>query len=171
MDRKKQNNVELKSEKNMNVLGQIPERVTTYSMLTFFIAISFLLLIGFLYKYPYCLKSSISIVSIDNKFDGFIRINSKSSSAIKKGDRVIIRLKDINDVEYTNISTTVDSIFSKIEVASDETYNLIKVSLPDTLNYSKNIKPTSSYFNGNSYIYTKPISLFKRILNSPKFHF
>lgn len=166
---RKEDNIELRSEKVRNIIGQIPPRIIRSGISIIFLVIVILLFGSYFFKYPYVVKSQIVITKENNKISGIIKIPANEINKLKSGQDVIINFDNIPNMNNGILVSKIDSISTIIEVENEEAFGYAKIKINDTLitNKGYQIKFTNE-ITGNAEIITEEISFFERIIQPIK---
>ncbi len=129
----KDDNIELRSEKVRNIIGQIPPGIIRFGIMLVFLVIILMLSISFFLKYEYTVKA---IASIEQKKDTtFICLKIPTNELIKvnKRQKVILYFNNIPNLSNTKIITEIQNIPNTIEIFASGAYCLSCIKLTGIL--------------------------------------
>lgn len=157
-------NIELRSEKVRNIIGQIPPRIIRIGITVIFIVILGILTGTYFFKYEYTIKTTASIEQQDNKLIIDITIPANELVKVKKGQKVILDFNNIPNLNNEKIITKIQTIPNKIEISKKGGFYLSMIKIPGNTNTVTgkeiNIIQKTTI---NAEIITDKISFFDRI--------
>ena|ERR1035437_9043355 len=134
-------NIELRSEKVRNIIGQIPSRIVTTGISTIFFILALLITGAWVFKYDYMIKASAEITpQTDSTVFIQIRIPSNQIKRISKGQPVVLSFDNINGMYGYSLFVNLPEISKTIYISRDGSYYLSTLSKPNpiiTLNKRK----------------------------------
>jgi len=166
---RKEDYIELRSEKVRNIIGQIPPRIIRSGISIIFLVICILLFGTYVFEYPYIVKSQIIITEENNNLSGIIKIPANEICKLKSGQEVIINFDNILNMNNGLLVSKIDSISTIIKFENEEAFGYARIKINDTLitNKGYQIKFTNE-ITGNAQIITEKISFFDRIIRPIK---
>jgi len=157
-------NIELRSEKVRNIIGQIPPRIIRTGITVIFIVILGILTGTYFFKYEYTIKTTASIVQQNDKLIIDITIPANELVKVKKGQKVILDFNNISNLYNEKIITKIQTIPNKIEISKKGGFYLSRIKISGNTNTVTgkeiNIIQQTTI---NAEIITDKISFFDRI--------
>ncbi|GAB1418447.1 MAG: HlyD family secretion protein [Ignavibacterium sp.] len=162
MDEK--DNIELRSEKVRNLIGQIPPVIIRAGISVIFFIILVLLFGSWFFRFEYTIKTTATINQNTDSLFIELKIPANEISKIKTGQKVILNFNNIPNLYNEKIVTEIQTISHSLEITGDGGFFNVEILLPGktktesgrTLSIKKEIKV-------NAEIITDKISLFDRI--------
>ena len=163
MDEK--DNIELRSEKVRNLIGQIPPVIIRAGISVIFFIILVLLIGSWFFKFEYTIKSTATINQNTDSLIIKLKIPANEISKIKTGQNVILDFNNIPNLYNEKLVTEIQNVPNILVINEDGGFYTAEIILPEetkiesgrTLSIKKEIK-------ANAVIVTDKISLFDRIL-------
>jgi uncharacterized protein YsxB (DUF464 family) len=157
-------NIELRSEKVRNLIGQIPPVIVRAGISVIFV-ITLLLLIGSCYfKYEYNIKTIATVSQNTEYLIIELKIPANEMSKIKTGQKVILNFNNIPNLYNENIVTEIQTIPNILEITEDGGFYMAEINLPEkTKTASGKTLSIRTKTQANAEILTDKISLFDRI--------
>lgn len=163
MDEK--DNIELRSEKVRNLIGQIPPIIIRAGISVIFIIILVLLIGSWFFKFEYTIKTTATIDKNNDSLIIQLKIPANEINKIKTGQKVILDFNNIPNLYNEKMVTEIQNIPNTLEIKEDGGFYTAEIILPEktkiesgrTLSIKKEIKT-------NAEIVTDKISLFDRIM-------
>lgn len=163
MDEK--NNIELRSEKVRNLIGQIPPVIIRTGISVIFIIILVLLIGSWFFKFEYTIKTTATINQNNDSLIIELKIPANEISKIKIGQKVILDFNNIPNLYNEKMITKIQTLPDILEITEDGGFynaeiilsNKIKTETGKLLFIKKGTK-------ANAEIVTDKISLFDRIM-------
>lgn len=112
-------NIELRSEKIRNILGQIPPRIIRIGTTLLFLIIVVLLSILFFFKYEYTIKTTALIEQQSDATIIEIRIPANEIDKVSLGCKVVLNFDNIPNLFNKKIETIIETIPNKIEISEN----------------------------------------------------
>lgn len=157
-------NIELRSEKVRNIIGQIPPIIIRAGISVIFFIIIVLLIGTWFFKYQYTIKSTASIVHQNSMLLIDIEIPANEIDKVKKGQKVILDFNNVSNLYNIRIITKTQKIPDIINISEDGGFYLLKIKIPEN---TKTESGQELIINQktiiNAEIITDKISLFQRI--------
>lgn len=158
-------NIELRSEKVRNLIGQIPPVIIRAGISVIFFIILILLIGSWFFKFEYTIKTTATINQHTEDLIIELKIPANEISKIKTGQKVIIDFNNIPNLYNEKMITKIQTVPDIIEITEDGGFYNAEILLKEkpktelgiTLSIQKEIK-------ANAEIVTDKISLFDRIL-------
>ncbi len=160
----KADNIELRSEKTRNIIGQIPPIIIRAGITVIFFIILGLLVGTWFFRYEYTIKATASIEPQNNNLIIYIKIPANEIDKVKTGQKVILDFNNIPNLYNEKIITEIQTIPNKIEISKKGGFYLSKIKIPrntktETGKEINIIQQTTI----NAKIITDKISFFDRI--------
>lgn len=158
------NNIELRSEKVRNLIGQIPPFIIRAGITVILFIILILLIGSWFFKFEYTIKTTAIIAQNNNSLIIQLKIPANEISKIKTGQKVILDFNNIPNLYNEKMVTQIQSVPDILEITGDGGFYNAEIFLQETtkiesgrtLSIKKGIKV-------NAEIVTDIISLFDRI--------
>lgn len=163
MDEK--DNIELRSEKVRNLIGQIPPVIIRAGISVIFIIILVLLIGSWYFKFEYTIKTTATINQNNDLLVIKLKIPANEISKIKTGQKVILDFNNIPNLFNEKMVTEIQIVPDILEITEDGAFYNAEILLKEkpktetgiALSIQKKIKV-------NAEIVTDKISLFDRIM-------
>lgn len=162
---KESENIELRSEKVRNIIGQIPPVIIRLGITIIFIIILALLIGSYFFRYQYTIKTTALIKEQGSTYSIEIKIPGNEISKVKTGQPVILDFNNIPNLYNQQLKTSIQAIPNRLEISQNEGYYLLKVKLSGMIKTETGeaieiIKPTKI----NAEVITGKISFFDKII-------
>lgn len=162
---KESDNIELRSEKVRNIIGQIPPIIMRFGITIIFFIIIALLIGSYFFKYQYTIKSTAVIQKQGNALIVKIKTPANEISKVMTGQTVILDFNNIPNLYNQQLETRIQAIPNKLEISQNEGYYLLKIKLSGNTKTETGkeidiIKPTQI----NAEIIVGKISFFDKII-------
>ena len=162
----KSDNIELRSEKVRNIIGQIPPFLIRSGISVIFIVIIVLLVMSYFFKYSYTIETEIIFAKKNNVITNEVKIPANEIKRIKAGQSVVITFANISNMNNECIEGKLGTVKREITIKSDKAYYTANINIPNQL---KTIQGSKILINNNikakAEIITEPISFFNRIIS------
>jgi hypothetical protein len=112
-------NIELRSEKVRNIIGQIPPKIIRVGITTIFFIIIGLLIGSYYFEYEYTIKTT---ALIEQSFDTTriqIKIPANEIEKVKEGQKVILSFDNIPNIYNERLSVQINSIPKRINISGN----------------------------------------------------
>lgn len=163
---KKNDNIELRSEKVRNIIGQIPPKIIRFGITIIFFIIIILLVGSNYFEYSYTIKTTVILKNESNKITAIVKIPANEINKVKIGHKLIIKFDNIPNLYNTKFETQIKSLPKKIDITAIGGYYYAEILIPDTVfSTDKN----ELIINGKITTNTEKISFFERIIEPFKF--
>ena len=158
-------NIEFRSERVRNLIGQIPPVIIRAGISVIFFIIVVLLIGSWFFKFEYTIKSTATINQNNDSLIIQLKIPANEIIKIKTGQKVILDFNNMPNLYNEKLVTEIQNIpnilvinedggfYTAVIILSEET----KIESGRTLSIKKEIK-------ANAVIVTAKISLFNRIM-------
>jgi len=157
--------IELRSEKIRNIIGQIPPKIIRYGISVLFIVFVLMIILSYYFKYTYSINTTVIIKKENGKLIGQIKIPANEVSKVKTGYTVRISFANIPNMTDEYIDSRIIDVPKTIEISKSEAYSYSTVQLPDSLISNNGNKIfISENLSTNAVIITEKISFFERII-------
>lgn len=157
-------NIELRSEKVRNIIGQIPPIIIRAGITAIFFIILGLLVGTWFFRYEYTIKATASIELQNNNLIIYIKIPANEIDKVKTGQKVILDFNNIPNLYNEKIIVKTQTIPNKIEISEKGGFYLSLIKIPKDTKTEKgkeiNIIQQTTI---NAEIITDKISFFDRI--------
>ncbi len=164
-----EDNIELRSEKVRNIIGQIPPRVIRVGISVIFLIIAGLLVGSYFFKYDYVVKTTALISQNNDTTVIQLTIPAVEKDKIKQGNKVVLYLSDVQDVYNQNIETQIQTLPHTLQIRNKKGFFLAKIYITTSLKTTKNNKiKILSPTEVRAEIITEKISFFHRIIEPMK---
>lgn len=158
-------NIELRSEKVRNLIGQIPPSIIRAGILVIFIIILVLLIGSWFFKFEYTIKATATINQNTDSLIIKLKIPANELSKIQTGHKVILDFNNIPNLYNEKMVTEIQIVPDILEIKEDGGFYNAEIILKEntktesgrTLSFRKEIIV-------NAVIVTDKISLFDRIM-------
>jgi len=168
--------IELRSEKVRNIIGQIPPSIIRYGIIVIFLIIIILLTVSYFFKFPETINTIAYFKIQNNTPVTYVNIPANSIDKVKKGDKVIIIFDNILNLNNEKIETKIAVINSKININKKGAFCFLKLNLPNplisvngkTLIIKENISVNAKIITGNISVFDQIINPLKNLLKFKK---
>ena len=161
--------IELRSEKVRNIIGQIPPIIIRTGISIIFCVVLILLICSWFFKYEYTIKSTGLISEKKDVLLIDIKIPANEIDKIKIGQLVILSFNEIPNLYNEKIFTEIQVIPNKIEVPDSGGFYSSIITLPKgTRTESGKELHILQQTSINSEIITDKVSFFDRLTKSIK---
>ena len=158
-------NIELRSEKVRNIIGQIPPRIIRTGITVIFIVILGILTGTYFFEYEYTIKTTATIEQRNDTTFILINIPANERNKVKKGHKVILSFDNIQHLYNRRIETEIQEIPNTIQIAEKKGYFVAQLIIVEKLKTSENeIIEISERTKIKAEIITDKISFFDRII-------
>lgn len=159
------NNIEIRSEKVRNIIGQIPPRLIRSGISVISIVLVLIIICSYFFKYTYTIKSEAYFINSGNRLIGIVKIPAIQYVKIEKGQKVFVYFPMIPGMSTEMIICEIDSIPRTTYLSKKEAWFDVSLKIPDPLKTisGKQIEIKSKIF-AEVEIQTKKISFFDRII-------
>jgi len=157
-------NIELRSEKVRNLIGQIPPVIIRAGISVIFLIILILLIGSWFFKFEYTIKTTATINQNTENLIIELKIPANEISKIKTGQKVILNFNNIPNLYNEDILTEIQTIPTTLEITEDGGFYTAEIVLPEK---TKTVTGKALFIRtktqANAEIITDKISLFDRI--------
>ncbi|MCK4663011.1 MAG: hypothetical protein KAT68_09115 [Bacteroidales bacterium] len=162
-------NIELRSEKVRNIIGQIPPRIIRSGISVIFLVVIIMLVGSYFFKYSYIVKSEIVFTKENNIITGIIKIPANEISKVKKGQETFVNFNNIPNMNNEILKSEIELVSTKLEITNEKAFYSASIKIPKTFhtNSGGQIEFTNT-IKGNAEIITDEISFFERIIQPVK---
>ena len=163
MDEK--DNIELRSEKVRNLIGQIPPVIIRAGISVIFFIILILLIGSWFFKFEYSIKTTATINQNTNSLIIKLTIPANEISKIKTGQKVILDFNNIPNLYNEKVVIEIQSVPGILEITEDGGFYNAEIIFPvKTVIESGRTISIKNELEVNAEIVTDKISLFDRIM-------
>ncbi len=160
-----EDNIELRSEKVRNIIGQIPPRVIRVGISVIFLIIAGLLVGSYFFKYDYVVKTTALISQHNDTTVIQLTIPAVEKDKIKKGNKVILYIDNTQSVYNQNIITEIQTLPHTLQIQNKKVFFVADIYITQSLKTAKNDKiKILSPTEVRAEIITEKISFFQRII-------
>jgi len=158
-------NIELRSEKVRNIIGQIPPRIIRLGITVIFVIIIGILIGTYFFEYNYTIETTAIIKQKNDTTFIEIRIPANEKNKVKKGHSVILSFGNIQNLYNQKVETEIQGIPKLIQIENKQGFYLAKITIVDNLMTTENEKIVlSEKIVLKAEIITDKISFFDRII-------
>lgn len=122
-------NIELRSEKVRNIIGQIPPRIIRIGITVIFFVIAGLLTGSYFFKYNYTIDTSATIYQRNDTTFIQITIPANEIDKVKKGHQVILSFDKIQNLYNKRVVTQIQTIPNRLQIKDNEGYFVAQVKI------------------------------------------
>jgi len=158
-------NIELRSEKVRNIIGQIPPKIIRIGITIIFFIIVGILTGTYFFKYEYTIKTTAIIVQQKDTTFISIKIPANEIGKVKQGQKVILNFRAVPNMYNEQIETEIQTIPKKIEISKNEGYYLAVIKLSGKIKTEREkALDILGRITINAKIITDKISFFDRMI-------
>lgn len=157
-------NIELRSEKVRNLIGQVPPVIIRAGISVIFIIILILLIGSWFFKIEYTIKTTAAIYQNNDSLIIQLKIPANEISKIKPGQTVILDFNNIPNLFNEKMVTEIQNIPNTLEIKDGGFYTTEIILQGKTKIESGRILSIKKEIKINAKIVTDKISLFDRIM-------
>ena len=157
-------NIELRSERVRNIIGQIPPIIIRTGISVVFFIIVGLLVCTMFFKYEYTIKTTASIGHQNNELIIDITIPANEIDKVKRGQKVILDFNNIPNLYNEKIIVKIQTIPNRIEISEKGGFYVSRIKIASNTKTvaGKELKIIQQT-KVNAEIITDKISFFDRI--------
>lgn len=161
---KESENIELRSEKVRNIIGQIPPKLIRIGISLIFIVFTGVIIGSYFFEYDYTIKTSAYMSKQGDSIIVQIKIPVNEINRIKKGQRLILNFDKIPNMYGQRIISSISNLSSAIQVSEKGGYYTSVCYLAENIETETGIKlQINGPFIINTEIQTGKIRFFDRI--------
>jgi len=163
----KTENIELRSEKVRNIIGQIPSRIVRSGITVLFIVVMLLLIGSYFFHYPETVQGTAHLHSdTTNLYFAKVSLPYRIIGKIEKGQKVNIEMEGYAVNNFGLLKGELTQVFpSPIEI-NDESLFMVKVSLSNGMTSTQNKSiPFYPNLKGNAKITVGEHRLLEKLLS------
>ena len=158
-------NIELRSEKIRNIIGQIPPKIIRVGITVIFFVVVGLLTGSYFFKYNYTIDTSATIYQRNDTIFVKIIIPANEINKVKKGHQVILNFDKIQNLYNKRVITQIQTIPNRLQIKENEGYFIVQIKIPHNFKTSENeIIEISDITKIKAEIITDKISFFDRMI-------
>ena len=158
-------NIELRSEKVRNIIGQIPPSIIRIGITVIFFVIAGLLTASYFFKYNYTIETTATIYQQNDTTFIQIKIPANEINKVKKGHQVILSFDKIQNLYNNRVITQIQTIPNRLQIIENEGYFIAQIKIPYNLKTPENeIIEIFDKTEVKAEIITDKISFFDRII-------
>ena len=165
----REDNIELRSEKVRNIIGQIPPRVIRWGITVIFFVVLGLLIGSYFFRYDYIIKTTATLYSHNDTTFVSVKIPANEIARVKTEQQVILNLDNIKNLYNKQIITSLQTVPHKLIIKDDEGYYQAIIKMPHSLTTTEGesveISDTTTV---KAEIITGKVSFFDRVINRIK---
>ena len=114
------NNIELRSEKVLNIIGKIPSRIVRIGISVIFIVMLSLFGGAFFFKFDHVIDVDVCLYSVSNEIHYTVEIPQKKMKHVRLGQKLIISVHD-----QISMNTNIQNVDTTLYMNSNEVYSKI----------------------------------------------
>jgi len=162
-------NIELRSEKIRNIIGQIPPKIIRYGISVLFLVFVLLVLLSYYFKFSYSINTTVFIKKENNILIGMVKVPANFISRVKIGYSVKVRFDSIPNMTNEFIECKIIAIPKNVVISKAEAYSYSLIQFPNSLISNRGNKIIiEDNISANAEIITEEISFFERIIEPLK---
>lgn len=171
---KESENIELRSEKVRNIIGQIPPSIVRYGITVIFFIITIIIIGTYYFKYPETINTTAYFKIQNNKLITYISIPASDIDKVTKRNKVIITLDNILNLNNEKLETQIIEIANKITINKKEAFCFSKLNLTNPLitvngkklQINENLSTNAQIIIGNTSVFEQIINPIKNIFKT-----
>jgi hypothetical protein len=158
-------NIELRSEKVRNIIGQIPPKIIRIGISVIFLIIIGILIGTYFFEYEYTIETTAITEQKNDTTYIQIRIPANEKNKVKKGHRVILNFGNIQNLYNKRIVTEIQELQNTIQIEEKKGYFIAQTKIIGSLKTSENeMIKIFEKVELKAEIITDKISFFERII-------
>ncbi len=158
-------NIELRSEKVRNIIGQIPPRIIRIGITVIFFVIAGLLTGSYFFKYNYTIDTSATIEQHNDTTFIQIKVPANEIYKVKKGQQIILSFDKIQNLYNKRVVTQIQTTPNRLQIKENEGYFIAQIKIPHNFKTPENeIIEIIDKTEVKAEIITDKISFFDRII-------
>jgi len=169
-------NIELRSEKVRNIIGQIPPRIIRIGITVIFFVIAGLLTGSYFFTYNYTIDTSATIYQKNDTTFIQIKIPANEIDKVKKGHQVILSFDKIQNLYNKRVVTEIQKTPNKLQIKDNEGYFTAQIKIPhnftttenETIEIYEKTKIKAEIITDKISFFDRIVSPFKNIINERK---
>lgn len=166
---KESENIELRSEKVRNIIGQIPPKLMRSGISLIFFLFTVVIIGTYFFEYEYTIKTSAKMAKLGDSIIVQIIIPVNESNRIKKGQKVILDFDNVPNMYGERIISSISNLSSTVQVSGKGGYYTTVCYLPENIETKTGIKlQIIGTITINTEILTGKIRFFDRIFGPIK---
>jgi hypothetical protein len=126
-------NIELRSEKVRNIIGQIPPRVIRWGITVIFFVLLGLLIGSYFLKYDYIIKTTAIVYRKNDTTYITLRIPANEIVRIRTGQKVFLNFDNIRNLYNKQVITSLPAIPHKLQIKDNEGFYTAQIKNPQTM--------------------------------------
>lgn len=158
-------NIELRSEKVRNIIGQIPPKIIRTGITVIFIVVVGILTGTYFFEYEYTIETSATIEQRNDTTFIEIKIPANEINKVKQGHKVILSFDNIQNLYNKRIVTEIQEMPNALQISENKGFFTAKVEIVGKL---KTVKTETFEIyektEVKAEIITNKISFFDRII-------
>ena len=173
---KNTDNIELRSEKVRNIIGQIPPKIIRIGISLIFVIIIGILIGTYFFEYNYTIETTATIEQKNDTTFIQLKIPANEKNKIKKGHRVILSFNNIQNIYNKRFETELQKIPNTLKISKKEGYytaeievvGIIKTTDNETLEIKEKENIKAEIITDKISFLDRIIRPFKSIMNARK---
>jgi hypothetical protein len=169
-------NIELRSEKVRNIIGQIPPRIIRIGITVIFLIIIGILTGTYFFEYNYTIETTATIEQRNDTTFIQINIPANEKNKIKKGHKVVLSFDNIQNLYNKRLETEIQKIPNTLIISKNEGFYIaeieiigkIKTSENETLKIQERKDVKAEIITDKISFFDRIIKPFKNIMNARK---
>ncbi len=122
-------NIELRSEKVRNIIGQIPPKIIRVGITTIFFIIIGLLIGIYYFEYEYTIKTTALVEQSQDTTKIQLKIPANEIEKVKEGHKVFLSFDNIPNVYNEKIAVQIQSIPKRINISENGGFYITEIVL------------------------------------------
>ena len=157
-------NIELRSEKVRNIIGQIPPSIIRTGITLIFLIIIGILVGTWFFDYEYTIKTTALIIQQNDKLLIDLKIPANEIGKVRRGQKVILNFNNIQNIYNEKIVTEIQTIPNIIEISEKGGFYITRIKLSEKAKTETGKELNIiQQISVNAEIVTDKISFFDRI--------
>ncbi len=162
---KNTDNIELRSKKVRNIIGQIPPRIIRTGIAVIFIVILGILTGTYFFEYEYTIETTAIIEQENDTTTINIQIPANEINKVKQGQKIILSFDNIQNLYNKRIEAEIQETPNRLQITNNKGFYIAKIDIEGKLKTSENeIIKISEITKIKAKIITDKISFFERII-------
>ena len=158
-------NIELRSAKVKNIIGQIPPKIIRVGITVIFLVIIVILSGTYFLEYEYTIETTATIEQSRDTTFIQLKIPANEKNKIKKGHKIILKLDNIKNLYNKQIETKLQKAPNILKIEKNEGFYTIIIVIAGKIKTTENeIIEIQEKVNVKAEIITDKISFFDRII-------
>jgi hypothetical protein len=131
-------NIELRSEKVRNIIGQIPSRLIRVG-----ISVIFFIVVGFItgsyfFEYEYTIETTATLEQRNDTTLVQIIVPANEKNRVKRGHKVILSFDNIQNLYGKKVETQIQGISNALQIKDNKGFYVLSIVISDKLKTTGN---------------------------------